>query len=89
MAADITSVSITLFNFTELTYPKAYDPELYFLPNDNKEQHRLNIQHQIFRLSIDGPLTLAPTPKGNFRVLEIGAGTGIVSYSRLKYCISY
>ena len=50
------------------------------LPNDTKEQRRLNLQHQIFRLSIDGPLNLAPVPKTAFRVLEIGCGTGIVRH---------
>jgi 2-polyprenyl-3-methyl-5-hydroxy-6-metoxy-1,4-benzoquinol methylase len=48
------------------------------LPNDTKEQKRLNLQHQIFRLSVDGELNLAPVA-GSPRVLDLGCGAGIVS----------
>jgi tRNA1(Val) A37 N6-methylase TrmN6 len=52
------------------------------LPNDDKEQDRLDLQHHIFRLSVDGPLYIAPIPK-DFKghVLDIGTGTGIVCFT--------
>ena len=49
------------------------------LPNDDKEHDRLTIQHHIFRLSVDGPLYLAPIPSDVQNVLDLGSGTGIVS----------
>ncbi|KAF2671272.1 TAM domain methyltransferase [Microthyrium microscopicum] len=56
----------------------AYEPGLYMLPNDDTEQDRLDLQHHIFRLSIDGPLHIAPIPKDYAgHVLDIGTGTGI------------
>jgi tRNA1(Val) A37 N6-methylase TrmN6 len=52
-------------------------------PNDDTEQHRLNLQHQVFRMSLDGALNRAPVPKAACRVLDIGCGTGIVSNNRV------
>jgi tRNA1(Val) A37 N6-methylase TrmN6 len=48
------------------------------LPNDEIEQDRLDLQHHLFRLTIDGALYLAPIPKDVQNVLDIGTGTGIV-----------
>jgi SAM-dependent methyltransferase len=48
------------------------------LPNDEEEQDRLDLQHHIFRLSLDGALYIAPIPKDVQHVLDIGCGTGIV-----------
>jgi trans-aconitate methyltransferase len=58
------------------------------LPNDNKEQRRLNLHHQIFRLSVDGALNLAPVPRAASRVLDLGCGTGIVSHNKCLQIIS-
>jgi len=57
---------------------KAYEGEAYLFPNDNPEQDRLDLQHHIFRLSLDGALYTAPIPKDVQHVLDIGCGTGIV-----------
>jgi SAM-dependent methyltransferase len=50
----------------------------YPLPNDDKEQDRLDLLHHIFRLVLGGPLYRAPiaTPPPG-RILDVGTGTGI------------
>ncbi|KAF1954055.1 S-adenosyl-L-methionine-dependent methyltransferase [Byssothecium circinans] len=53
-----------------------YKAGKYILPNDQLERDRLDLQHMIWLLLIDGGLHLAPieSPK---RVLDIATGTGI------------
>ncbi|ROW11860.1 hypothetical protein VPNG_04967 [Cytospora leucostoma] len=48
----------------------------YFLPNDPAEQDRLDLQHKIFKIAMNGALYRAPigSPKN---VLDIATGTGI------------
>lgn len=46
----------------------------YLLPNDEREQERLEIQHLLL-LNTDG-LHRAPLPEGLQRVLDVGTGTG-------------
>jgi SAM-dependent methyltransferase len=46
------------------------------MPNDDLEQDRLDLQHQIYRLCLDGWLYRAPI-KSPQKVLDIGTGTGI------------
>ncbi|KAF6823715.1 methyltransferase domain-containing protein [Colletotrichum plurivorum] len=51
----------------------------YTLPNDERENERLEIQHNMFILSFDGRLgTSPPTDPGSTvgRVLDVGTGTG-------------
>ncbi|KAG9248808.1 S-adenosyl-L-methionine-dependent methyltransferase [Calycina marina] len=48
----------------------------YFLPNDEVEQDRLDLQHHLFRLVLDGKLGLAPVDEPAL-VLDIATGTGI------------
>ncbi|KAH8902087.1 S-adenosyl-L-methionine-dependent methyltransferase [Coniochaeta sp. PMI_546] len=50
--------------------------EEYFLPNDEKERDRLNLQHDIALLIHHGKLCVAPV-NSPARVLDIGTGTGI------------
>ncbi|CRK27371.1 hypothetical protein BN1723_013953, partial [Verticillium longisporum] len=48
-------------------------------PNDESERGRLEIQHSLFQLCLDGALTSArlPVPTGRpLSILDIGAGTG-------------
>ena len=46
------------------------------MPNDESEQDRLDLSHQIFKITMGDKLYLAPI--GNpARVLDIGTGTGI------------
>ncbi|KAI1821870.1 S-adenosyl-L-methionine-dependent methyltransferase [Xylaria intraflava] len=73
------SLDSSLYNFVEengRTYHK-YKQGRYFLPNDSIEQDRLDLQHQLFCLTIGGKLNLAPLPKRPRRVLDIATGTGI------------
>ncbi|KAK4186712.1 S-adenosyl-L-methionine-dependent methyltransferase [Podospora australis] len=66
----------------------AYRSGQYVLPNDDDEQERLDLQHHIWRLLLQGELYTAPIniPKpgetaaegqGEFRILDLGCGTGI------------
>lgn len=50
----------------------------YGLPNDEEEQDRLDLQHSIFMLALDGRPHLAPLSKEKPQnVLDVGCGTGI------------
>ncbi|RDL34327.1 uncharacterized protein BP5553_07455 [Venustampulla echinocandica] len=53
-----------------------YKEGQYFLPNDDVEQDRLNLQHHLWTLTLDGRLHLAPVEDPQ-RVLDIGTGTGL------------
>jgi SAM-dependent methyltransferase len=55
---------------------RRYCNTTYFMPNDEDEQTRLSIVHQIFLILLDGELTLAPVPDGSCRILDVGAGPG-------------
>lgn len=46
------------------------------LPNDEREQDRLDLQHHSFRIMLNGKLGLAPIQSPN-RVLDLATGTGI------------
>lgn len=48
------------------------------LPNDDKEQERLDVLHHVFRLTLGGGLCLSqPDLKDPQKILDIGTGTGI------------
>lgn len=47
------------------------------LPNDETEQDRLDLQHHIFKLVLDGELTYTKLPRNTQSVLDVGTGTGI------------
>jgi len=52
----------------------------YYLPNDELEQDRLDMQHHLFLLTLDGELYNAPIKDlegGVHHVLDIATGTGI------------
>jgi ubiquinone/menaquinone biosynthesis C-methylase UbiE len=49
----------------------------YVLPNDEREQDRLDLQNHLFGLTLDGKLHLAPIDPNPQNVLDIGTGTGI------------
>ncbi|KAI9811556.1 MAG: hypothetical protein M1832_000866 [Thelocarpon impressellum] len=55
----------------------AFREGAYNLPNDEKENDRLDIVHHMVTLRLDGKLHLAPIGKNPQRVLDIGTGTGI------------
>ncbi|KAK4235348.1 S-adenosyl-L-methionine-dependent methyltransferase [Achaetomium macrosporum] len=54
----------------------------YFLPNDDAEVERLDLQHHIVKFTLDDQLCLCPKKDGAKRVLDLGTGTGI-------WCIEY
>jgi SAM-dependent methyltransferase len=49
----------------------------YPLPNDYREQERLDFQHHFMLTLLDGKLHLAPIGENPQNVLDIGTGTGI------------
>ncbi|KAK8040255.1 hypothetical protein PG991_000043 [Apiospora marii] len=55
---------------------QAYREDGYYLPNDPKEQDRLDFQHNVYKLLIEGRLYLAPI-RDPRHVLDLGTGTGI------------
>ncbi|CZT07023.1 uncharacterized protein RAG0_12613 [Rhynchosporium agropyri] len=56
----------------------AYQQERYLMPNDEREQERLDEQHDLFEMTLGGRLHLAQLLTTQ-RVLDIGTGTGIWS----------
>ncbi|ROT42181.1 S-adenosyl-L-methionine-dependent methyltransferase [Sodiomyces alkalinus F11] len=61
------------------TYHRFRDGKYHF-PNDEMETERLDLQHHIFYLTLDGKLGLAPSIQPGAqvgRVLDLGTGTGI------------
>ncbi|KAK1753760.1 S-adenosyl-L-methionine-dependent methyltransferase [Echria macrotheca] len=52
-----------------------YKQGKYWLPNDELEQERLDLQHVIFTIRLDGKLGLAPVESPQ-SVLDLGTGTG-------------
>lgn len=54
----------------------AFREGLYLLPNDEKEQDRLDLAHYIFKLVLRGRLHRAPLPSQVHSVLDFGTGTG-------------
>jgi len=55
----------------------AYKEGTYALPNDDEELSRLDLQHHLWRLTLDGELYIAPIPHTVSNVLDLGTGTGI------------
>jgi SAM-dependent methyltransferase len=76
-----TSINSSLLNFKYENGRRyhAYRGGAYPLPNDEREQDRLDLQHHVFRLTLDGDLFRAPikSGKGPQRVLDMGTGTVI------------
>ncbi|GIK01893.1 hypothetical protein Aspvir_005934 [Aspergillus viridinutans] len=55
----------------------AFREGAYNMPNDEKEQNRLDLHHHIHRLKLDGQLFRSPVPSDVSRILDLGTGTGI------------
>jgi len=74
------SVSSSLYESVEengRTYHR-YKEGKYFLPNDEQEQNRLDLQHVLCKMSLHGRLHLAPLKNISLeRALDFGTGTGI------------
>ncbi|EZF10645.1 hypothetical protein H112_08095 [Trichophyton rubrum D6] len=78
VATDFASVVSTIPNFVYENGRRyqGYCVDQYFLPNDEREQERLDFLHQIFRLTLDGELCFTKLDNPE-RILDIGTGTGI------------
>ncbi|KAI5800578.1 S-adenosyl-L-methionine-dependent methyltransferase [Pyronema domesticum] len=57
-------------------YHSYYGTEKYLMPTDEKEQDRLDLHHEIFRLVWSDKLHSAPLAEPH-RILDVGTGTGI------------
>jgi SAM-dependent methyltransferase len=55
----------------------AYKEGTYYLPNDEKEADRLDLQHHLWRMMLNGALYVAPITKTLGAALDLGCGTGI------------
>lgn len=72
------SVNSSIYQFVEengRTYHR-YKEGTYFLPNDEAEMERLDLQHQLWMLTLHDEMHLSPV-KNPRLVLDIGTGTGI------------
>ncbi|OCL08663.1 S-adenosyl-L-methionine-dependent methyltransferase [Glonium stellatum] len=54
----------------------AYKDGKYHLPNDEQEISRLELQHRIWYLTLNGRSHLAPIPESITNALDVGCGTG-------------
>ncbi|KXX79869.1 Phosphoethanolamine N-methyltransferase 1 [Madurella mycetomatis] len=81
--SETTSITSSVFRFREENGRRyhAYKAGTYFMPNDDKENDRLDLQHNIFILMQDNRLYSCPAGKSKplKRVLDGGCGTGIWS----------
>ncbi|KAF5667186.1 methyltransferase [Fusarium heterosporum] len=58
----------------------AYKDGQYLMPNDEREQDRLDLQHHLFLITFDNKLHLCPAGRDGHKVhnvLDVGTGTGI------------
>ncbi|WEW56481.1 hypothetical protein PRK78_001926 [Emydomyces testavorans] len=55
---------------------RRYCNDTYSMPNDEIEQTRLSILHQLYLLALDGHLTQIPLPESPSRILDLGSGPG-------------
>ncbi|KAF2147597.1 uncharacterized protein K452DRAFT_293995 [Aplosporella prunicola CBS 121167] len=57
----------------------AYDDGAYYLPNDEDELDRLDLQHEMWKMVLKGALYMSPIPDSVQSVLDVGCGTGVWS----------
>ncbi|RMJ24968.1 Methyltransferase [Aspergillus sp. HF37] len=56
----------------------AYREGQYIMPNDDREQERMDLHHHVYRLAVGGALFRAPfRPEDRSRILDLGTGTGL------------
>jgi SAM-dependent methyltransferase len=70
------SSSITAYRMEYGRRYHAFDEDAYWMPNDEEEMSRLELQHVVWMLCLAGRLYLAPLPTDIERVLDLGTGTG-------------
>lgn len=47
------------------------------MPDDKREQDRMDLQHQICLLALEGKLHKSPALRKPRRILDVGTGTGV------------
>lgn len=74
-----TSLASSVFNYTYENGRRyhAYHTGEYPMPNDAKEQDRLDLKHHVFKLVLRGKMFRAPCGPNPQRILDVGTGTGI------------
>ncbi|OBT73167.1 hypothetical protein VF21_07931 [Pseudogymnoascus sp. 05NY08] len=74
-----TSLASSVFNYTYENGRRyhAYHNGEYPMPNDAKEQDRLDLKHHVFKLVLRGKMFRAPIGPNPQRILDVGTGTGI------------
>lgn len=73
------SLTESIYNYRKLygrTY-HAYKDRQYEFPNDELELDRLDFQHHLYYIRLEGKLFLAPISNSPQNVLDVGTGTGI------------
>ncbi|RDW57070.1 hypothetical protein BP6252_13885 [Coleophoma cylindrospora] len=73
------SIRSSIYDYVEengRTYHRFKEGQ-YIMPNDEIEQNRLDMQHKLCLMTLNGKLHLAPIKKDPHHVLDIGTGTGI------------
>ncbi|PCH01511.1 Hypothetical protein PENO1_042530 [Penicillium occitanis (nom. inval.)] len=68
--------SLQSYNFENGRRYHAYRDGSYMMPNDEKEQERLDLAHQIFKMLLRGHLHRTRLPHAPRNVLDFGTGTG-------------
>ncbi|KAF4773972.1 hypothetical protein HER10_EVM0007297 [Colletotrichum scovillei] len=82
IASSSTSITSSILDYrieNGRTYHKYKDGQ-YHIPNDASESDRLDLQHNLFLLTLDNKLGLAPPNAPDSKVnraLDVGTGTGI------------
>ncbi|KAI9737633.1 MAG: hypothetical protein M1818_005637 [Claussenomyces sp. TS43310] len=77
-ASSTVSLRSSIYQYIEengRTY-HAYNSGKYIMPNDEEEQERLDLQHHLFRMTMDNKLHLAPLSNPQ-NVLDIATGTAL------------
>lgn len=71
------SSSVLNFKYENGRRYHAQEDKTYFLPNDERENDRLDLFHHLLTLRCDDKLHLAPIGPNPQRILDLGTGTGI------------
>lgn len=82
ISSDISVLDGSSIEEHERTY-HSYNAGSYLLPNDGLEQERLDLQHQVTTLMMDGQLAWAPSQEPH-NMLDLGTGTviGAIKFAR-------
>lgn len=78
LGSDLSSISSSVFEhqYENGRRYHSYRAGRYMLPNDEKEQERLDLLHHCFRLTLDGDICYTKL-ENPLNILDVGTGTGI------------